>query len=503
MAGWTSLVNPPPAGVSTAVLLTDGRVLCRGDDGTSAGGKRWFVLAPASNGDYTSGTWTEAAPSNHARRYYSSAVLSSGAVLVAGGEESDAGADLNAAELYDPLTNRWIPLSTPPGWSAIGDAPNCVLADGRLLLGSILTTETAIFNPADLSWSAGPTKDDRSDEETWTLLPDGSVVTVECDHHPAAERYVPAQNRWVSAGKLPVDLVQGSSSEIGPAILLPTGKVFALGATGHTAFYLRPSDPMGAGMWVAGPDFPNDQNGVQLIAKDAPAALLPTGHVLCAVSPFAEGTGPKSYPGPSYFFEFDGVRFNLLPSPRGAANPAYVFRFLLLPTGEALVTCGTDQVDVYKADGLPDQSWAPSLASVPAPIAPGGTFRLSGTQLNGLSQGASYGDDATMATNYPLVRIRPAGQDAVIYCRTHDHDSMGVATGSKNVSTNFDVPATTPIGPATLEVVANGIASSVRQIAVAPTAPNTGPTRARGCLPQTTLVLAAAAVAILLATILR
>jgi hypothetical protein len=37
---------------------------------------------------------------------------------------------------------------------------------------------------------------------------------------------------------------------------------------------------------------------------------------------------------------------------------------------------------------------------------------------------------------------------------------MGVATGSTPVTTNFDVPANAEVGPSTLVVVANGIASA-------------------------------------------
>jgi hypothetical protein len=44
--------------------------------------------------------------------------------------------------------------------------------------------------------------------------------------------------------------------------------------------------------------------------------------------------------------------------------------------------------------------------------------------------------------------------------RTHDHSSMGVATGAIPVSTRFDVPAGAETGTATLAVVANGIASA-------------------------------------------
>jgi hypothetical protein len=69
------------------------------------------------------------------------------------------------------------------------------------------------------------------------------------------------------------------------------------------------------------------------------------------------------------------------------------------------------------------------------------------------------GDDYQAATNYPLVRITDS-QSHVFYARTHDHSSMGVATGSLSVSTNFDVPCGLALGSANLVVVANGISSS-------------------------------------------
>jgi len=89
----------------------------------------------------------------------------------------------------------------------------------------------------------------------------------------------------------------------------------------------------------------------------------------------------------------------------------------------------------------------------------GSTYQLSGTQFNGLSQAAAYGDEFHTATNYPLVRIANNASGHVLYARTHDHSTMGVATGSKIVSTNFDVPATMETGASSLVVVANGIPS--------------------------------------------
>jgi hypothetical protein len=88
------------------------------------------------------------------------------------------------------------------------------------------------------------------------------------------------------------------------------------------------------------------------------------------------------------------------------------------------------------------------------------SYNLSGTEFNGLSQAAAVGDELNAATNYPLVRIRNIASGHMVYARTHDHSSMGVATGSTRVSTTFDVPTIAETGPSSLVVVANGIAST-------------------------------------------
>jgi hypothetical protein len=110
-----------------------------------------------------------------------------------------------------------------------------------------------------------------------------------------------------------------------------------------------------------------------------------------------------------------------------------------------------------------EDSTGASVTTVPR----GETLKLVGRQLNGLSQANSYGDDAQMATNYPLVRIRHNGSGDIVYCPTGGHSSMGVATGSAVHSTQFDVPGTIGTGASTLEVVANGIASSPHAVTVA------------------------------------
>jgi hypothetical protein len=56
-------------------------------------------------------------------------------------------------------------------------------------------------------------------------------------------------------------------------------------------------------------------------------------------------------------------------------------------------------------------------------------FTLTGTQLNGLSEGASFGDYEEMASNYPIIRLTDANGN-VSFARTFNWSSIGVATGS-------------------------------------------------------------------------
>jgi len=133
-----------------------------------------------------------------------------------------------------------------------------------------------------------------------------------------------------------------------------------------------------------------------------------------------------------------------------------------------LFTDGSRDVEVYTASGTFDPSWAPTITSAPDTVQPGETYTIWGTQFNGLSQGAAYGDDAQSATNYPLVRITNLDTGHVLYARTHDHSSMGVATGDAIVSTSFDVPVDIELGDSELEVVANGIPSAPVALSISP-----------------------------------
>jgi len=157
-------------------------------------------------------------------------------------------------------------------------------------------------------------------------------------------------------------------------------------------------------------------------------------------------------------YEFDGT--NLTPEVR----PSSAGYLMVLPTGQVILTGG--RIQVYDPAGTYSPAWAPAITGYPAALVRGSSYRISGTQFNGLSQAAAVGDEFQTATNYPLVRLTNAGTGHVFYARTHGHSTMGVATGAAIVSTNFDVPAAMETGACSLVVVANGIPSPAVTVTV-------------------------------------
>jgi len=137
---------------------------------------------------------------------------------------------------------------------------------------------------------------------------------------------------------------------------------------------------------------------------------------------------------------------------------------LALPDGRVLYTNFGNQLYTYSLDTAPSPLAAgkPTITSITANA--NGSYHLIGTGLNGISEGASYGDDAQMDSNYPLVRLIDSGGN-VRYGRTSFWSNTGISTGSAAVSTEFTIPDVDlnggPFGPGSylLQVVVNGISS--------------------------------------------
>src|SRR5712664_1302558 len=115
-------------------LLTDGTVLMN-ECASGYGTRRWWKLTPDSSGSYVNGLWTRVTDSNVGRKYFASAVLADGRLLVCGGEYSDVSGsnsqdDTARSEIYDPVANTWTELAPPTGVAQIGDSACTLLPDG-------------------------------------------------------------------------------------------------------------------------------------------------------------------------------------------------------------------------------------------------------------------------------------------------------------------------------------------------------------------------------------
>jgi hypothetical protein len=479
-----------PGGAAAPLLMTDGTVLVF-DVGYGGSNGRVFKLTPDQSGSYVNGKWTEVAPMPYAPIGASQAVLADGRVIVEGGEYTGL-YDFtltNQGAIYNPAANAWTTVPPPLGFvdlyppratfapHPIGDSANSVLSNGRFMIDDKMSRQAALLDPTTLKWEfvGVSTKSDMNDEEGWTLLPDGKVLTVDCytDYYfgllpppyPSnptnSEIYNPGTKTWASAGSTINTLTDPPLSETGPALLRPNGTVFAVGSQGYTSIYNTHTLT-----WSVGPKLPISPQGYQYTVQDGPGVLLPSGNVLFGASGGASVNGGYSNP-PVAFFEYDGKKLNPEPTIPDAANDqSGSVNLLPLPNGQVLAVDGTQDVEIYTpSPATPNPAWKPTILSAPLTVTPGTSYAIHGARLNGMSQACAFGDEDQCATNYPLVRIVNLATGHVFYSRTHNHSSMAVAS-SKTASTTFDVPAGQESGPSTLQVIANGIASAPWSVVV-------------------------------------
>jgi hypothetical protein len=491
----SALAHQPPEPVFLAMLLTDGRVLAQAapDPAHGVSAADFFILTPDAAGSYANGHWHQAAspPTGYAPWATSEAVLPDGRVLFLGGEYNRDEYSIpfkpsgltNMSALYDPVADSWTMLPAPPGEDYIGDPAGVLLPDGRYVFGDKLTNRMFAFDLATMQWGALPFTGYTTDfaEMGFTLLPNGAVLSVDVRHAPKAWHFVPQTAAWIGDPNTPANLTEQTAGagvgygprpaltvggvtyaaapagtyfppgEIGPQMLRPDGTVWVVGAantgaTAHTAVYHPGPSAAQSGTWTTGPNLPANEN-----ADDASAALLVNGHVLLAGNSDA-------------LYEFDGATIVQTRAPPAVASGIFL---LPLPSGEALVLTpgeGT-HARVYMPVGGPLAQWRPTITSMPGTITRGTTAQLTGTQLNGLSEAAKYGDEFDAATNYPIVRLKNVATGHVAFCRTHGYP-VGVGTGVALITTSFDIPAGAETGASKLAVIANGIASAEANVTV-------------------------------------
>jgi hypothetical protein len=463
---WTNVVQAVPNGnqVDHVLLLSDGTVMAQQTGTTS----NWFRLTPDIYGSYINGSWTNLAPMNYSRQFYSSAVLRDGRVFVAGGEivSQVANPGGNTAEVYDPTNNLWTVIPVPPGLictncngPGFSDSDCMILSNGTVMIAPVQPAGgngngngTVIFDPRSDSLSPGPAYLQSQNEASWVKLPDGSIITIDATQNTnppnTSERFIPSLNHgqggWIPDGIVPVAMYN-AAQEMGAALLLPDGRAFFIGGLGHTAFY-TPSGNTNIGAWDPGPDVPGSGVG-----WDTPAAMLVNGKVF-----FTLNCSPVCY------YEFD-PNAKPLTTANAFRSPAdwndfsgNMHNMLDLPDGNVLVSYGGGNPRIYIPDGVPVSSGKPAITSIS--VNGDGSYHLTGTGLNGISQGSSFGDDSQMDSNFPIIRLTDVF-GFVYFARTYNWSSTGVRTGNTPVTTEFTVPTSVSGGIYSLVVVANGISS--------------------------------------------
>jgi len=440
---WTPLINQSNNfNAGLMLLLSDGSVIVPTNTGLV--GKTWQKLTPDSTGSYVNGSWTDIAPMNDSRLDFGSQVLMDGRVFVAGGEY---GTGKVSAEIYDPVLNTWTYTPTPVFhvMDSLMDCNTEILPDGKVLIsvakiGTVYNGDsTVIYDPVSNTYTQGPNCLQLHDESTWVKLADASILMPDDNGYTlTSERYIPSLNQWVADNNGPAPLFGVNDNEIGGGLLLPDRRAFILGGSGNTAYYV-PTGNNTAGSWTAGPPIPMGCGAI-----DATVSMMANGKMLLAASPISLPS--VEYRDTTVYFEFDYTSntYTQITRPDGGGDtsilPCFVTNSLNLPDGTILFCQRSTQYYVYTPAGSPLASGKPTVSNVTMLTC--SSFQANGTLFNGISEGSSYGDDAQMATNYPIIQLTNNGN--VYYARSHNWNSTGVQRGSLADSVLFDVPANLP-----------------------------------------------------------
>ncbi len=472
---WTAVANPAPnQNMGVMLLMTDGTVICHNATG-GAYGTGWDKLTPNAQGSYVNGTWSVAASMINDRLFFSTQVLQNGNVYAAGGEYGNGAYH---SEVYNPIGNTWTASGNPPGGWNIYDGNSEILANGDVLegpqIGANPSFDCLYWNHVSGAYTIAPSSsvpnNCNHDEAAWLKLPDNSILFVG-RASTRSTRYIPSLATWVTDATVPVNLWDGAD-EAGSAFMLPNGKAIFLGALGHNAIY-TPSGNNTPGTWAVAADFPV-LGGNQMVPNDASAAMMVNGHILCAVSPIGNPVNPSEFNNPIYFVEYNYLTNTFaqvtspIPGLGGADSIAFAscYQTCMLDLPDGTVLLGVNQAGsfsqqyfVYTPGSGAIAQGKPTVNSVYQTPGNCGFYFISGKLFNGISEGAAYGDDWQMETNYPLVRLQNGSN--VYYCRTSMWNRIGaVQTDSLQDTARFTLPPALPCGTYTLVAVVNGFESN-------------------------------------------
>jgi hypothetical protein len=223
--------------------------------------------------------------------------------------------------------------------------------------------------------------------------------------------------------------------EGGSALSLYDGTVLILGATGFNVSY----NDLTRTLFNVAPIPVVPVAGVQGNADESNQVVMPTGNVLVAAN-----TGSLNYyrlyeysPGLNAFTDVSvgGPDF-VSASP----SPGCTILQTPLPDGTVLVgaICSPDTY-IYSPPGPQVTTGASTITNITGPV--GSIFTLTGTGLNGLTNGSNRDDEGHNYTSFPVISVtKTSGEKR--YCRI-----VSVSTSSIDLNAQGSVQFMLPSGP--------------------------------------------------------
>ena len=219
----------------TATLLSSGKVLVAGGNGGSPNGPS--QLATAESYDPATNTWSATGAMLQGRYAHTAALLGNGKVLVTGGATYSYNYPYSSyvasSELYDPATNSWSLVGSMSQGrynhttTRLGNG-KVLVAGGTGASSSIASAE--LHDPMTNTWSLVGSMSQARYSHTATLLGNGKVLVAGgYSNLTSAELYNPATNTWSPAGAMTQARYEHA------AVLLGNGKVLVAGGRGGTS----------------------------------------------------------------------------------------------------------------------------------------------------------------------------------------------------------------------------------------------------------------------------
>ena len=277
---------------ATSTVLANGWVLVTGGDDSLAPANVYMLYASAEIYNPATGLWSKTGSMAHGRSYHTATLLRSGKVLIVGGSDS------KKAELYDPATGKFSLTGTMTSPASYHTAT--LLRDGRVL----------IAGGSDGGPYAG-----------------GSYLA-------SAEIYDPGTGKFSPTGSMKV------ARENAQAVLLPSGKVLIVGGDLGMSSAGGWDSLESAEIYDPGTGKFTPTGSMNIPRTQFSATLLPTGKVLLAGD--ADTNGPEM----AEIYDPATGKFTRLQSwDKSAAARLLFIQPVLLLDGRVLILGGNDAGD--------------------------------------------------------------------------------------------------------------------------------------------------------------